>query len=138
MLTVQQAGTNTAPTISTISDEVGYVDHAVGPLAFTIGDGQTAAANLTLAAVSSAESVVPSASIVFGGSGASRTVSLTPAAGQTGSAQITITVRDGTNSAHSSFNVNIVQPTVMTTSALPLSSSYNGLFYESDAVRVRS
>jgi len=34
--------------------------------------------------------------------------------------------------------VNIVQPTVMTTSALPLSSSYNGLFYESDAVRVQS
>jgi hypothetical protein len=137
-LTVQVPGTNTPPTISTISDQVGYVDHAVGPLAFTIGDSQTSAANLTLAAVSSAESVVPSASIVFGGSGASRTVSVTPAAGQAGSAQITITVNDGTNSAQSSFNVNIVQPTVMTTSALPLSSSYNGLFYESDAVRVRS
>jgi hypothetical protein len=137
-LTVQVPGTNTPPTISTISDQVGYVDHAVGPLAFTIGDSQTSAANLTLAAVSSAESVVPSASIVFGGSGASRTVSVTPAAGEAGSAQITITVNDGTNSAQSSFNVNIVQPTVMTTSALPLSSSYNGLFYESDAVRVRS
>jgi len=137
-LTVQQAVTNTPPTISTISDQNGYVDQAVGPVAFTIGDSQTAAANLTLSAVSSAESVVPSANITFGGSGSSRTVTLTPAAGQIGSAQITITVNDGVNSAQSSFNVNLTQPTVMTKSALPASSSYNGLFYESDAVRTRS
>ena len=137
-LTVQQAVTNTPPTISTISDQNGYPDQAVGPVAFTIGDSQTAAANLTLSAVSSAESVVPSANITFGGSGASRTLTLTPAAGQIGSAQITITVNDGVNSAQSSFNVNITQPTVMTKSALPTSSSYNGLFYESDAVRTRS
>jgi len=137
-LNVQQEATNTPPTISTISDQSGYVDQAVGPVAFTIGDSQTPAANLFLSGVSSAESVVPSANIVFGGSGANRTVSLTPAAGQTGSALITITVGDGTNSAQSSFNVNITQPTVMTTASLPASSTYNGLFYESDAVRVRS
>lgn len=137
-LTVQIPGTNTPPTISTISDQLGYTDQAVGPLAFTIGDGETAAANLSLSAVSSAEAVVPSANITFGGSGANRTVSLMPAAGQTGSAQITLTVSDGTNSAQSSFNVNIVTPTVMTTASLPTSSTYNGLFYESDAVRVRS
>jgi len=135
---VQQPGVNTAPTISAIADQTGYTDQPLGPVAFTIGDAQTSAANLTLSAVSSVEGVVPSASIVFGGSGANRTLSLTPAAGQTGSSQITVTVRDGTNSAQSSFNVSIVQPTVMTKSSLKPSSTYNGLFYESDAVRTRS
>jgi hypothetical protein len=137
-LTVQQAATNTPPTISTISDQNGYVNQAVGPVAFTIGDSQTPAANLSLSVVSSVQSVVPSASIVLGGNGANRTVSLTPAAGQTGATLITITVGDGTNSAQSSFNVTITQPSVMTKSALPASSTYNGLFYESDAVRTRS
>jgi hypothetical protein len=137
-VTVQLPATNSPPTISAIADQNGYMDQALGPVAFTIGDGQTPAANLTVSAVSSAESVVPSANIVLGGSGASRTVSMTPAVGQTGSAQITITVSDGTNSAQSSFNVNFVPLTVMQTSALPTTSTYNGLFYESDAVRVRS
>jgi fibronectin type 3 domain-containing protein len=137
-LTVQLPATNSPPTISTISDQVGYVDTALGPVPFTIGDSQTPAANLSVSVVSSAEAVVPSANIVLGGNGANRTLSLTPAAGQVGVAQITITVSDGTNSAQASFNVTIEQPTVMTKSSLPPSSTYNGLFYESDAVRTRS
>jgi hypothetical protein len=137
-LTVQLPGTNTPPTISAISDQVGYVDHAVGPVAFTIGDGQTVAANLSLSAVSTDQNLVPNANIVFGGSAANRTVSVTPGAGLTGSAQVTVTVSDGTNSAQSSFMVTIEQPTVMQKSALPATSTYNGLFYESDAVRTRS
>ena len=78
---------------------------------------QTSAANLILSVVSSLN-VDPDASIVFGGSGANRTVSLTPVAEQTGSTIVTITVSDGTNSAQSSFNVTITQPTVMTKSSL--------------------
>ena len=137
-LTVQLEATNTPPTISAIADQAGYVDHAVGPVAFTIGDGQTAAANLSLSAISTDQNLVPNANIVFGGSAANRTVSVTPGAGLTGSAQITLTVSDGTNSAQSSFMVTIAQPTVMQKTALPATSSYNGLFYESDAVRTRS
>jgi len=137
-VTVLAPGVNTPPTISPISDQAGYVDHAVGPVGFTIGDAETAAANLSLSAVSSDQTLIPNANIVFGGSAANRTVSLTPGAGQQGTAQITITVSDGTNSAQSSFNVMITQPTVMTKSSLPPTSTYNGLFYESDAVRTRS
>ncbi len=39
---------------------------------------------------------MPTANIVFGGSGANRTVTVTPAANQTGTATITVTVSDGT------------------------------------------
>ena len=44
---------------------------------------------------SSNTALVPTANIVFGGSGANRTVTITPAANQTGTATITLTVSDG-------------------------------------------
>ena len=44
---------------------------------------------------SSNTTLVPTANIVFGGSGASRTVTVTPAANQSGTATITVTVTDG-------------------------------------------
>jgi hypothetical protein len=94
--------------------------------------------NLSLSAVSSDQNLVPNANIVLGGSAANRTVSVTPGAGQQGTAQVTITVSDGTNSAQSSFHVTFTQPTAMAKSSLPATSTYNGLFYESDAVRTRS
>ena len=103
-LTVQAAGTNTPPTISAIGAQTVVSGHSTAAIPFTIGDAQTAAASLTLSKSSSSTTLVPTANIVFGGSGASRTVTVTPAAGQTGSAQITVTVSDGTNTASSAFN----------------------------------
>src|SRR5205807_3691744 len=50
---------------------------------------------------------IPNANIVFGGSGGNRTVTLTPAAGKSGTANITISVTDGTNSASRTFQVAV-------------------------------
>jgi hypothetical protein len=47
--------------------------------------------------------LLPVSGITFGGSGTNRTVNLSPAPGQFGTAPITITVSDGTNAASSSF-----------------------------------
>src|SRR6185437_12392000 len=44
---------------------------------------------------------------IFGGSGASRTVTVTPAAGRTGSATITVSVSDGTNTTSSGFLLTV-------------------------------
>src|SRR5258705_4907387 len=55
---------------------------------------ETVAAVLTLSATSSDESVVPAANIVFSGSGADRTATITPALNAFGAATITITVHD--------------------------------------------
>src|SRR5258705_9083440 len=55
---------------------------------------ETVAAVLTLSATSSDESVVPAANIVFSGSGADRTATITPALNAFGSSTITITVHD--------------------------------------------
>ena len=47
------------------------------------------------------------ANIVFGGSGSNRTVTVTPEAGQTGVANITITVSDGTDTAETVFQLSV-------------------------------
>ena len=87
---------NDVPTISDVTDKTTTEDTASGPHAFTIGDVETAAASLTVTATSSNTTLVPVANIVFGGSGASRTVTITPAPNQSGTATITLTVSDGT------------------------------------------
>jgi hypothetical protein len=94
-ITVTAAGTNTAPTISNLSDATVNEDQALGPVGFTISDKETPAGNLTLSATSSNTTLVPLSAIVFGGSGGTRTVKITPAANQHGKATITVTVSDG-------------------------------------------
>src|SRR5207244_8901615 len=51
--------------------------------------------------------LVPNGNIALGGSGANRTVTVTPAAGQTGSTTITVTVNDGPNNTNTSFLVTV-------------------------------
>jgi formylglycine-generating enzyme required for sulfatase activity len=99
---------NTAPTISDIAAQSITVGSNTGALAFTVGDTQTAASSLTLSVSSSNTTLVPNASIVFGGSGASRTVTVTPASGQAGSATITVTVSDGSLTANDTFVLTVV------------------------------
>ncbi|MDN3656733.1 metallophosphoesterase [Ferruginibacter paludis] len=64
---------------------------------FTINDAETPAANLTVTATSSNTIVVPNANIVVSGTGATRTVKIT--ATGVGYTSITVSVRDGTDSA---------------------------------------
>ena len=53
---------------------------------------------------------MPNANIVFGGSGASRTVTVTPAANQNGTATITVTVSDGALTASDTFLLTVISP----------------------------
>ena len=90
------AAPNTAPTLSDLGAQTVNEDTATGPIPFTVGDVETAAGSLTVSGTSTNTTLVPNGNIVFGGSGANRTVSITPAANQTGTATITVTVSDGT------------------------------------------
>jgi hypothetical protein len=98
---------NTSPTISTIANQTTNEDTATSAIAFTVGDLETAAASLTVSGSSSNTTLVPNANVVFGGSGASRTVTVTPAAGQSGTATITVTVSDGTLSTPTTFVLTV-------------------------------
>ncbi|MEO8392377.1 MAG: choice-of-anchor Q domain-containing protein, partial [Chloroflexota bacterium] len=118
---------NDVPTISPIPNQPVNPNAPSDPIPFTIDDLETAATKLTLTGISSNPTFVPNASIVFGGSGANRNVTLTPAAGQTGTTTITITVRDGSSATASTSFVYSVFPlgndlTVDTTSDLDLQS----------------
>src|SRR5436190_953256 len=92
VLTVNSVNDN--PTISDITNQTTNEDTATGATAFTVGDVETAAAGLTLSGSSSNTTLLPNANITFGGSGANRTVTVTPAANQFGTATITVTVTD--------------------------------------------
>ncbi len=99
---------NAFPTISNITNQNTDEDTALGPLDFTIGDAETAPASLTLTGSSSNQALVPNANIVFGGSGADRTLTITPAANLFGSATITVTVSDGLASTTDTFLLNVI------------------------------
>ena len=98
---------NNPPTIDAFADQNSAPDTTIGPLDFTIGDPETAAAALTLSADSSNVALVPLTNITFGGSGASRTLTIIPAAAQLGTSAITVYVSDGVNSSRARFLVNI-------------------------------
>jgi VCBS repeat-containing protein len=102
-----------SPTISTIADQHVATDASTAALALTVGDAVTSAAALVVTATSSDQTLVPDANIVLGGSGAARTVTVTPGAGRTGTATIFLTVTDGDgNSSVSSFDLTVTTPPV--------------------------
>lgn len=92
---------NTPPSISNIADRVINEDGTTGPVAFTVGDVETPAGNLTLSFNSTNTALVPVGNIVLGGSGANRTVTVTPVANGFGTTRITMTVTDGNQAAAS-------------------------------------
>jgi hypothetical protein len=100
---------NTAPTLSaSFTNYHTLVNVALPPISFTIGDLETAPDGLEVTVSSSNPSVVPESGVFLGGAGANRTVTITPAAGQTGNAVVTITVSDLLLSTNRSFNVMVV------------------------------
>jgi M6 family metalloprotease-like protein len=103
------ANPNTSPTLSPLANLTVLTNTATGARAFTVGDAETPAAALVVTATSSNQTLVPAANLALGGSGANRTLNVTPATGQNGTATITVTVSDGALSATASFNLT-VQP----------------------------
>jgi hypothetical protein len=98
---------NAAPTITAISNQTILANTSTAALAFTVGDAETAASKLKVTATSSSTTLVPLSGIAFGGSGANRTVRVTPVKGRTGSVKITLTVSDGAATASRAFTVTI-------------------------------
>jgi hypothetical protein len=86
-----------------------------GPMPFVVSDVETPAASLTVGATSDNTTLVPNApaNLTFGGSGGNRTLAVTPAAGQQGTANIQVVVTDGNNeTATNSFTITVGLPTI--------------------------
>ncbi|MBC7729982.1 MAG: DUF4347 domain-containing protein, partial [Microbacteriaceae bacterium] len=99
---------NTAPTISVISDQTTPEDTSTTAISFTIGDAETPAASLVVTATSSNASILAAGGILLGGSGANRTVTLTPVANANGGpVTVTVSVSDGTLLTSTSFGLTV-------------------------------
>ena len=105
-----------APTLTPIADQITSVGTPTPPIAFTIGDNATPAADLIVTATSSNPTLLPDASIVFTGTGTNRSVILRPAANQTGTASVTLTVSDGPLSTSETFTLTVVRIPALTLS----------------------
>ena len=99
---------NDPPTISALPDMQLYVNAVSAPHPFTVSDIDTPPAALTLTADSSDTALAPPAQIVFSGSDVTRALTLTPGAGLTGTARITVSVNDGASSASSAFTLTVI------------------------------
>src|SRR6185436_8409973 len=78
------------PSIENIVDQTTNED-TVKNVTFNLGD-DTGSLISTVTATSSNTTLVPNANLSFSGSGGSRTLQITPAAGQSGTTTITVTV----------------------------------------------
>lgn len=86
---------NSKPTLTALQGyQIASPGQTPSSVTFTVGDTETAAGSLFVTATSSNTSLVPNANITLGGSGASRTVQITPVSGQKGTAVIKLRVTD--------------------------------------------
>ncbi|WP_153558811.1 DUF4347 domain-containing protein [Roseimaritima sediminicola] len=98
---------NEPPAITAIADQRFDEDTSSGPLAFVVGDGESAASDLTVTAVTDNPALFAADGLVLGGSGANRTITLSPSANQSGTATVTVTASDGVYSTTTSFVVQV-------------------------------
>jgi predicted extracellular nuclease len=108
-VTMNVSCVNDAPTISAIDDATTGVG-TPAQVSFVIADVDSAlacsAANLS--ASSSNTTLLPNASVSFSGTPGACIATLTPAAGQSGIADVTVTVSDGTLSAADTFRLTVI------------------------------
>jgi len=105
---------NQPPTITGLVT-TNMLGNSTGTFAFTVGDDLTAVGSLTVSVLSGNSTLVPNdvSHVTTGGSGASRTLIITPATGQYGTAPIAVTVNDGTKSTTANL-VLVVRPNKVT------------------------
>ena len=101
---------NDQPTISSIPPQTINENTSTAALPVTIGDIETSPGSLLLSATSTNSALVPLSNIVFGGGGTNRNVTVTPTAGQFGSTDITVIVRDAdTGESQTTFQLTVME-----------------------------
>jgi len=99
---------NTPPTITSIADQ-STPNNAQITVNFTVGDSETAAAALVVGGTSYNQSIIADGNIVPGGSGANRSLMITPS-GVDGVVPILVTVTDGNGDVTATWFLLTVHP----------------------------
>ena len=107
LVNVTVTAVNDAPTLSRIPDQIIPESGSTARISFTVGDVETPAASLLVTANSSDASLLPNEAIVISGSGAIRTLMVTPHGGRSGAVRATVTVSDGEASTVRDFEIRV-------------------------------
>lgn len=99
---------NQAPTVTVSGGQCNSDTSAAATLNLTVGDEDVG--SLTVSATSGNQDLLPDGNLVLGGSGANRTLSLTVAPMQSGTAVITVSVSDETDETDSAITVKVGTP----------------------------
>ncbi len=97
-----------APVISPIASPRITKENTAITIAFKLSDTDTPVTSLNVTAFSSDTDLIPNANIVKGGSGADRTLTITPAVNKTGTATITIAADDSRETVTAAFTLQVI------------------------------
>lgn len=115
---------NTAPSISTAPTNQSVAKNVSASANMVVADTESGAAAVTVSATSSNQAIVKDSNVVVSvGSGGSRTITVTPEAGVTGTVTINYVASDGSLTTNGSFTVTF------TNSAPVISSSVSNQSY---------
>jgi hypothetical protein len=95
-----------APTISSLTAKSTAINTSI-TVNVTVDDADGGPSGVSVSASAANPALVPNAGLVFSGSGASRTLTITPALNVTGTTLITVTASDGTLSTNASFTIRV-------------------------------
>ncbi len=98
---------NLAPKVSAVADQTIPEDSGV-VVGLSVSDAESSPASLVVTGSSSDTGLVPNDSLVPGGSGSNRTLQVTPAANQFGTATITLSVSDGSATTTTTFLLTVL------------------------------
>jgi hypothetical protein len=99
---------NSAPSVSAITNRTSSQDTTIGPIEFGIADRESDASSLIVSAVADGTGIVDTDGVTLAGSGAVRSITLTPLEAATGAVNVTVTVADPQGAATSrSFRVTV-------------------------------
>ncbi len=97
-VTIIVTAANDQPTMTVAAGGICGKDDHSGTINLTLGDVDSAATALTLSVASSNSALVSTGNVIFAGSGAARTMTVSAVDGRSGTAIVTVTVSDGDSS----------------------------------------
>ncbi|MEI6712984.1 MAG: GDSL-type esterase/lipase family protein, partial [Verrucomicrobiota bacterium] len=101
------ASGNRPPTITPIATQLIAPNGVSAPIPFSVGDSTSSPESLTITATSSNPDVVPVSGIQISGTGANRSLVITPVANKKGSTTVRLSVSDGALTSTCIFDVNV-------------------------------
>lgn len=109
-LRIHDALVNQPPSVSSVSNYVITTAQVAVTIGFQVSDPETAPENLSVRALSSNSLLVGQSGMVIGGSGANRSVTISPKPGVVGTSTITLLVSDGNFEISTMFGFTVTQP----------------------------